>query len=195
MNPITQVCIYCASSNQIDQSYFDSATQIANILVDHDITIVFGGGKNGLMGRIADTVIERKGKIIGIIPDFMKKVEMAHDGLTELHIVPSMRERKKRFLDGTHALITLPGGVGTFEELLEAITLKKLGFFTGPIIILNQEGYYDPLLHMLEKCAKEHFMREKHLEMWTVIQKPEELMDALKNAPKWSNNAINFAAY
>ena len=189
---IQQICIYCASSNLIAPKYFDAAEQLAHILVDNGITIVFGGGKTGLMGKLADSAIARGGKTIGIMPHFMKEVELQHTGVSELHFVGDMHERKKKFLDGTDALVALPGGVGTLEELLEALTLKRLGLFTHPIVILNTDGFYDPLLEMLRRAVDEQFMKPIHLDMWQVVHQPEEVLPAIQQAPDWDASALRF---
>jgi len=192
-SPLNQICVYCASSNIIDQKYFEAAEGLGDELARHQITLIYGGGSSGLMGRIADRVISKGGKVIGIIPDFMQKVEWAHKGITELHIVGDMHARKKRFLDGTDALVALPGGCGTLEELLEAITLKRLGLFNKPIIILNTAGFYDPLLSMLQRCVDEKFMNEDSAKMWSVVKHPNEVVAAVLNAPHWHENAIEKA--
>lgn len=191
---ISQVCVYCASSPKIDDSYFKAADVLASALVQADVKVVFGGGATGLMGRLADKVLELGGHITGIMPQFMQEVEWAHKGVKNFHFVGDMHERKKKFLDGTDALIALPGGCGTLEELLEAITLKRLGLFTKPIIILNTNGYYAPLLTMLDKCIEEGFMGQQHRDIWTVLEQPENIISAIETAPKWSQDAIQFAA-
>ena len=191
---IKKVTVFCASSDKIEQKYFDAAQRVAEILVANNVTVLYGGGAKGLMGKLADTIIEEQGTIIGVMPAFMREVEWHHEGITELLLVHDMHARKKRFLEDVDALIALPGGCGTLEELMEAITLKRLGVFVKPIIIYNQDAYYDPLIEMLERCIKENFMREEHSKIWTVIEQPEELMEAIKNAPDWDHSAINFAA-
>lgn len=193
MSDLRQVCVYCASSAKIDQRYLDATDTLAEVLVNHQITVVFGGGSTGLMGQLADSVLHRGGRIIGIMPQFMQEVEWAHKGVKEFHFVGDMHERKKRFLDGTDALITLPGGCGTLEELLEAITLKRLGLFTKPIIIINVHHYYDPLIEMLDRCVEEHFMSAQHRTMWTVIENPAEVVEAIQHAPVWDAQAIHHA--
>jgi uncharacterized protein (TIGR00730 family) len=145
------------------------------------------------MGRLADSVLQQGGRIIGIMPQFMKEVEWAHKGVKEFHFVGDMHERKKKFLDGTDALITLPGGCGTLEELLEAITLKRLGLFSKPIIIVNINHYYDPLIQMLEKCIEENFMSAQHRNMWTVITDTSQIITAIQQAPIWESGAIQLA--
>ena len=190
---LSQVCVYCASSNQIDIKYFEAAGRLGDLLAEHHITLVYGGGASGLMGRIADHVMYAGGKVIGIIPNFMKQVEWAHNKITELHIVGDMHERKKRFLDGTDALVAMAGGCGTLEELLEAITLKRLGLFNKPIILLNTDGFYDDLIAMLHKCIDERFMNADSTQMWTVVHHPEEVIPAIRTAPKWHDDAITRA--
>lgn len=171
----------------------EAAEILAQVLVAHQITVVFGGGSSGLMGKLADTVLLQGGKIIGIMPQFMKEVEWAHKGVKEFHFVGDMHERKKKFLDGTDALITLPGGCGTLEELLEAITLKRLGLFAKPIIILNINHFYDPLIDMLERCINENFMSAQHRNMWTIIEDPARIIEAIRTAPLWESGAIQSA--
>ncbi len=189
-----KVCVYCASSAKIDPKYFKATEDLAKDLVKNQVNVVFGGGSSGLMGKLADTVLGEGGKIQGIMPQFMNEVEWAHRGVSDFIFTETMHERKAKFLEGIDGLITLPGGSGTLEELLEAITLKRLGQFTKPIVILNLDGFYDPLKAMLERCVEEHFMAEKHLEMWSFVEHPSEVMDALREAPDWDEGAINFAS-
>lgn len=188
-----KICVYCASSAKIDPVYFEATEKLAIALVKENIEVVYGGGAVGLMGKLADTVLEHGGKIKGIMPQFMNEVEWAHKKVTDFEFTETMHERKAKFLEGIDGLVTLPGGSGTFEELMEAITLKRLGQFTKPIVILNTKGYYNPLKQMLELSISENFMHEKHLAMWTFVDNPEEILPAIKNAPLWSKDAISFA--
>lgn len=194
MNTLSSVCVYCASSNQIDGQFFEAAEKLGDEFVSQKITLIYGGGSTGLMGRLADRILARGGKVIGIIPDFMEKVEWAHRGITELHIVGDMHERKKSFMDRADALVALPGGSGTLEELLEAISLKRLGLFNKPIVILNTGGFYDPLLAQLQKCIAERFMNHDSADMWSAVEHPEEVIPAILHAPAWHTNAIERAA-
>ena len=189
-----RICIYCASSSKVDKSYFDAAEKLAARLVSHGVTIVYGGGAAGLMGRVADTAIKHGGRVVGVIPKFMTDVEWQHKDLEEIHVVADMHERKKMLLEGTDAVIALPGGSGTFEELLEAISLKRLGLYTKPIVIMNTNNYYDPLIELLDKSIREKFMSESHRRMWTVLSDPDDIMNAIENSPDWSADAISFAA-
>lgn len=189
-----RICIYCASSSKIDDVYFEATERLAKILVNSNIQIVYGGGGHGLMGKLADTVLAEGGKIKGIMPQFMNEVEWAHKKVTDFEFTHTMHERKAKFLENIDALIALPGGTGTLEELLEAITLKRLGQFTKPIIILNTNGYYDPLKMMLDRCVSENFLRPIHAEMWAFVQEPEEVITAINQSMQWDKNAISFAA-
>lgn len=193
MSVIKKVCIYCASSDKVDIKYFEATEKLARVLVKNNVTIVYGGGARGLMGKLADTVLETKGKIIGIMPYFMKEVEFHHKDVNEFVFTADMHERKKKFMVGVDALIALPGGCGTFEELMEAITLKRLGIFTKPIVILNQDGYYNKLLEMMDHAISEGFLREEHRDIWTVFEEPEQVLQAIHSARPWSSEAIKFA--
>lgn len=188
-----KICVYCASSARIDKAYFDATERLAREFVKNDIEVVYGGGAIGLMGKLADTVLDNGGKIKGIIPRFMNEVEWAHKKVEDLEFTDTMHERKARFLENIDGLVALPGGTGTLEELLEAITLKKLGLFTKPIIILNTNHFYDLLIQLLEKFISENFIHERHRQMWTFVDEPEEVLDAITNAVKWDKEAIHFA--
>lgn len=193
MKKITQACVYCASSAKVDPKYFLATDELAEVLVAHGITTVYGGGASGLMGRLADRVLALGGHVVGVIPDFMKAVEWEHKGVSRMHVVADMHERKKKFFVGTDLVIALPGGCGTLEELLEAITWKRLGLVTAPIVIVNTDGFYDPLLAMLDRCVDAQFMRAEHRAMWTVIAHPSELMAAVEAAEAWDETAIQRA--
>ena len=185
---INQVCIYSASSDKVAQSYFNDTAVVAKQLVQAGVTIIYGGGGSGLMGHIANKTIEYGGKVIGVMPEFMREVEWAHKNLNEIHFVADMHARKKRFLENTDAVVALAGGCGTLEELLEVITLKRLGLFTKPIIILNSNGFYDPLIEMLERCIEQKFMAPKHRNIWSVCNDPELILQAIENAPPGYND-------
>ncbi len=188
-----RICVYCASSTKIDKSFFDATEKLAMEFAAANIDVVYGGGATGLMGKLADVILENGGKIKGIIPKFMNEVEWAHKSVSDMEFTETMHERKAKFLEDIDGLVALAGGTGTLEELFEAITLKRLGKFTKPIVILNTKNYYDPLKVMLERCVSENFMDERHLDMWKFVEKPEEVLDALTNFPIWDENAIHFA--
>jgi len=191
---ISKVCVFCASSHKVDSKYFDVAEKTAEVLTINNITTVYGGGAVGLMGKLADTAMEKQGKVIGIIPKFMMDVEWGHKNITELILVKDMHERKKKLIEDIDAIVILPGGSGTLEETMEVITLKRLGKFTKPIIFINTDGFYDSLFTLFDKMVEEKFMREEHQQMWTSINHPEEIIDAIKASPVWDESAIKIAA-
>ena len=188
-----KVCVYCSSSARIPACYFDATAELGALLVDAGYEVVFGGGSFGLMGRLADAVLEKKGKIVGIMPRFMREVEWAHRDVEDFIFTDTMHERKARLLEGADAVVALPGGTGTLEELFEAITLKRLGLYLNPIIILNTNGFYDPLREMLARCIEERFMNERNLAAWRFVDNPAEVVPAIRDDAGWDPNAIHFA--
>ncbi len=188
------ICVYCASSSQVKPEYFDATSRLGKILARENMSIVYGGGSKGLMGMLADSTLAAGGKITGVIPRFMCEVEWNHTGLTELILVETMHERKEKMAKMADAIVALPGGCGTLEELLEVITWKRLGIFTKPIVIVNLEGYFDALITMLNRAVEEHFMREEHRKMWEVVENPEQVLQAIKNSVEWDSDARSFAA-
>jgi len=190
---IKRITVFCASSRMIDSKYFEAARQLAEVLTKNNITAVYGGGAVGLMGALADCMLQNGGSIAGVIPQFMMKVEWGHPGVKKMIITKDMHERKRILIDGVDAVVALPGGSGTLEELLEVISLKRLGKFIRPVIIINTAGFYDPLVVLLNKMVEENFMRQDHLKMWKVISDPSELMEAIHSSEAWDENAINTA--
>ena len=187
------VCVYCASSKQCDSSYLEAAERLGRHLAHHHATLVYGGGGGGAMARLAEGALNAGGTAIGIIPRFMVELEWGHTRLTQTHIVENMRERKHRMLEGADAVVALPGGCGTLEELFETITLKRLGHYLGPIIMVNTRGFYDLVVAALEHCISERFMDTRHRDIWTVVQEPEDVMSAIENTPPWSTGNRDFA--
>jgi uncharacterized protein (TIGR00730 family) len=163
------------------------------VLAEDGITIVYGGGSVGSMGVLADAALAAGGQLIGILPKFMNDLEWGHKSLTELRLVDDMHHRKRMMIEESDAVVALPGGSGTFEELLEAITWKRLGLYVGPIVIVNVRGFYEPLRDLLENAVKERFMDERHRQMWTFVDRPEEVLEAIRSAPEWSAEARTFA--
>ena len=173
--PANSVCVYCASSSSCDPAFHRAAARLGEVLARNGRTIVYGGSRNGSMGALANGALGAGGHVIGVLPRFLKDLEVSHDGLTELHVVEDMRTRKHLMLSRSGAVVALPGGCGTFEELLEAITLKRLGVYLGPIVIVNTRNYFAPLLALLESAVRERFMDERHLAMWQVVEEPRGL--------------------
>jgi uncharacterized protein (TIGR00730 family) len=160
-----RICVFCGSNNGKDPLFLAAAVEVGEFLADRGIELVFGGGRVGLMGKIADTVLLNGGNVIGIIPSSLAEREVAHSGLTELHVVDSMHERKALMAELSDGFIAMPGGFGTFEEFCEIITWSQLGFHTKPCGLLNVNGFYDDLINMFDKATDEKFIRPKHREL------------------------------
>jgi uncharacterized protein (TIGR00730 family) len=175
------VCVFASSSSRINSEYATAAAHLGSLLAKSETDVVFGGGGIGLMGKLADSVIENGGKITGVIPSFMKDEGWDHSKVQDMILTSDMGERKKKMFEMSDAVIALPGGIGTLEELTEAITLKQLSLFDGPIIILNTLGYYNSLLTFLENMIDNQFLRLEHKGIWEVVDTPEEVIIALNN--------------
>jgi len=184
-----RICVYCASSNQADPRYRETAFHLGELLAADGHSIVYGGGSAGSMGAVADGALSKGGEVIGILPRFMADLEWGHPGLTHLEMVDDMRERKHRLLTGSDAVVALPGGCGTLEELFEAITLKRLGLYFNPIVLLDTLDYWQPLDAFLHQVIEQHFMNPEHAKMWSRVAKPEDVLAAIENAPKWDTDA------
>lgn len=194
MNQINSVCVYSASSTKIDERYFEAARQLGCLLAQRHIRLVNGAGSIGLMRSVADAVLDNGGEVTGVIPRFMVEQNWHHTGLTRLVEVETMHERKQMMADLSDAVIALPGGCGTLEELLEIITWKQLGLYLNPIIVLNTNGFFDPLLAMLERAIDENFMRRRHGDIWNVARTPEEAIELIHSVPVWDASIRKFAA-
>lgn len=188
------VCVYCASSRQAHPDYRSAAHRLGEVLAGAGIGIIYGGGAVGSMGALADGALARGGRVTGILPRFMADLEWGHQRLTELQVVEDLRTRKHLMLTLSQAAIALPGGSGTLEELLEAITLKRLGLYVNPIVLVNTRAFFTPLLTLLEHAVAERFMDPRHRSMWQVVATPDEVPEALTQAPAWSEAARDFAA-
>lgn len=194
MNQINSVCVYSASSSKIDKVYFEAAGRLGKLFAERRICLVNGAGSIGLMRSVADAVLENGGEVTGVIPRFMVEQGWHHTGLTRLVEVESMHERKQLMADLSDAVIALPGGCGTLEELLEVITWKQLGLYLNPIVILNTNDFFDPLLDQLKRAIDENFMRRQHGDIWHVAATPEEAVELVYRVPVWDASIRKFAA-
>lgn len=185
MNNIQSVCTYCASSTKIAPCYFQAAEELGRLLAQEKIQIINGAGNIGLMAAISDAALQAGGKVTGVIPHFMIEQGWIHIGLTQTIAVENMHERKQTMADLSDAVIALPGGCGTLEELLEIITWKQLGLYLNPIVILNTNHFFDPLLNMLDKAIAENFMRNQHGKIWLVADEPAEAIQLIRTTPIW----------
>ncbi len=185
--------MYCASSRLCDARYHDAARRLGTLLASAGATVVYGGGRAGSMGALAEGALAAGGRVVGVIPKFMVDLEWGHDDLSELHVVEDMRTRKHEMLTRASAVVALAGGTGTLEELFEAMTLKRLGLFLGPIVLVNTAGFYDPLLAQLAAAIKGRFMDERHDRLWTVVGEPDDVLPAIESSPPWSADSRDFA--
>lgn len=193
-NNITSVTVYCASSTQIDECYFEAARRLGILLAQKEIRIINGAGSMGLMATVSDAALDAGGKVTGVIPSFMVEQGWHHQQLSELRITDTMHERKQLMADLSEGVVALPGGCGTLEELLEIITWKQLGLYIHPIVILNTNGYFDALIKQLDHAVDEHFMRQQHKAIWQVASTPDEAVELLYTTPLWDRSVRKLAA-
>jgi uncharacterized protein (TIGR00730 family) len=189
-----RICVYAASSRHCDPIFHQAAQRLGAVLADAGCTIVYGGGAVGLMGALADSALARGGRVVGIIPRFMTEVEWQHPGVADLEVVEDMRERKHRLLTGSDAVIALPGGCGTLEELFEAITLKRLGIYFNPIVLVNTANFYAPLDAFMQQVIAARFMNPEHAQMWSLVDSPDDVLARIAATPKWREDARDYAA-
>lgn len=181
------IVVYGASSVDTEQVFKDAAYKLGGLIASAGKTLVTGAGSTGLMASIEDGALDAGGTAIGVIPRFMVDNGWLHQGLSEVIVTDSMHERKHRMANMADAVVALPGGTGTFEELFEIITWKMLGLFVKPVIILNTDHYYDPLLTMLDRTVDHHFMKSVFRALWVVASTPQEVFDLLDVIPDWTD--------
>ena len=183
MTEIKNVCVYCGSSSRVDDAFKEAATKMGALIAAEKWGVVYGGGRVGLMGLVADSAMGAGGEVIGIIPSHIEEREVQHDELTELHVVDTMHVRKQMMVDRSQAFVILAGGLGTLDELFELLTWKQLGLHDKPIVIVNINGYWTKLLSAINNIADEGFMRQEDKGMFVVVDTVEEVPQAIKNAP------------
>ena len=184
MTDVRAICVYCGSSNRVDESHKDSARRIGREIGERGLQLVYGGGRVGLMGIAADATLAAGGEVIGIIPGHIQELEVEHTGLTELHVVDSMHTRKRMMFDRSDAFVILPGGLGTLDETFEIITWKQLGLHDKPVIVVDAGGYWRPMLDMLEHMIGAGFARPEHLRLFRVVDAVESVFEALALEPE-----------
>jgi uncharacterized protein (TIGR00730 family) len=176
---VKALAVYCGSATPADPVYIEAARHVGRRLAERDITVVYGGGRLGMMGAVADSALAAGGKVIGVIPEALVDAEVAHRGCTELHVVKNMHERKALFTDLSDGFVNLPGGVGTMDELWEAVSWSQLGYHSKPVGILNVAGYYDHLIAFNTHMADVGFVREAHKGILLVAEAIEDLLDKM----------------
>ena len=157
-----RIAVYCGSATPADPRYMECAREVGHTLAERGIGVVYGGGRLGLMGAVADAALDAGGEVIGIIPEALQSAEVTHRGCTQIHVVPGMHERKRMFTDLSDGFITIPGGVGTMDELWEAVSWAQLGYHTKPVGLLNAYGFYDHLIAFNAHMAETGFVRPQH---------------------------------
>lgn len=180
-----KVCVFAASSSRIDPVYAGVAAELGREFAAKNVHGIFGGGGIGLMGTFADALMAGGGTVTGVIPGFMIDQGWGHDSVTDMIVTPDMSERKKTIFAMSDAAVALPGGVGTLEELTEVITLKQLGLFNKPIIIVNVNGFYDHLIEFFDHMVRGHFMRLEHKDIWQIVDRADEVIPAILNYTGW----------
>lgn len=188
------ITVYAASSGQVPEAYKQAAAELGTLLARRGHTLINGAGRTGLMGATIDAARAEGGETVGVIPQFMIEQGWEHRGMSRLIITPDMHERKQSMANMSDACIACPGGVGTLEELLEIITWKQLGLYLKPIVILNTDGFFDPLLTQFARCVEERFMRPDHSAIWQVARTPEEAIELCETTPLWSKEVRKYAA-
>ncbi|MBA2117784.1 LOG family protein YvdD [Planctomycetes bacterium FF15] len=184
------LCVFCGSASGSRPAYVQVAQQLGRLMAERKIQLIYGGGKVGMMGALADAVLAAGGEVIGVIPGALVERELAHHGVTDLIIVDSMHQRKAKMSDLSDGFLALPGGYGTLEELFEVITWAQLGFHAKPCGLLNVEGFFDPLLAMLDQAADQQFMSPENRSLLLTASEPSEVLQQLIDAhphenPRW----------
>lgn len=178
---IEYITVFCASSNKVKKYFLDSAYEFGRVLAINHYKVIYGGGKVGLMGKLADGVLSQNGQIIGVIPRFMQKFELGHNGLSKIIETDTINEREEIMIRKANCIVALPGGCGTMEELLQTITWKRLGLIFVPIIIANLKNYFSPLIEQLDRSIEEKFMQPEHSKLWIVGNSIEEVFDLIRS--------------
>lgn len=177
-----RICIFCASSPRIPQVYIDAAERLANVMADRHCGLVYGGGSIGLMGAVANVMLNRGAEVIGVIPRFMVEVEWQHRGVSDMRQTETMAERKRMMIDLADAILILPGSTGTLDEMFDALADKKLGRLPKPVVLLNTNGFYDNTIAQLQRMVDEQFMTQAHMDKLSIAREPEEAIDMCLNA-------------
>ncbi len=186
---IRALCVYCGSSNAVAPQHLAAAAELGRLAAGRGIEIVFGGGGAGLMGALADGALDAGGRVTGVIPEHLRDLEVHHNGVGEMIVVDNMHTRKRRMFELSDAFCALPGGLGTLDETFEIITWKQLGLHDKPVVLVNVEGFWDPLLALLAHQLEAGYIRPRHAALYRVAEDIESVFDALDAAPPPSHPA------
>ena len=194
MKDIKSIAVYCASSNKVRESYVAAAEKLGELFASNGIRLIYGDGGIGLMAAVAKGCLDAGGEVLGVIPRFMVEQGWNNPRSTETIVTETMHERKATICQMSDAMVALPGGIGTFEELLECLTWKQLGLHSNPVVILNTDGYYDRLLSCIDLMVEEQMMRPIHKDMFVVVSTPQEVLPAILGGPDWDPSTRRLAA-
>jgi uncharacterized protein (TIGR00730 family) len=183
MSKVNSICVYCGSSSRVGDGYKQAAHALGTLIGESGRQLVYGGGRVGLMGIVADAALAAGGRVTGIIPQHIQSLEVEHLGLTELIVVDSMHTRKRMMVDRSDAFVVLPGGLGTLDETFEILTWKQLRLHDKPVVVINVEGYWDPLERLLDNLIAEGFAQTGHRRLFTVVERVEDVFDTLARQP------------
>lgn len=184
MAKVSSLCVYCGASKQVDGSHIEAAAELGRTAAERQVRIVFGGGRVGLMGVLADAALAAGGQVTGIIPEHLQALEVGHTGIGDLQVVDSMHSRKQRMCEVSDAFCVLPGGFGTLDETFEIVTWKQLGLHDKPVVLVNIAGYWDPLVNLITHQAEAGYVRGDHLRLFHVVARVDEVFGALEAAPE-----------
>ena len=194
MSNVRSIAVYCASSNKVRASFIAAAERLGELMATKGKRLVYGDGGIGLMAAVARGALNAGGEVVGVIPQFMVDQGWNNPDSTKTIVTQTMHERKATICEISDAMVALPGGIGTFEELLECLTRKQLGLHHNPVVILNTDGYYDKLLACIDQMVEEQMMRPIHKDMYVVVSEPEEVLPAIENAPAWDPSTRRLAS-
>jgi hypothetical protein len=180
---IRSVCVFCGSSSRVDEVYRDAASRLGAAIAKQGLTLVYGGGKIGLMGILAEAGLGAGGRVVGVIPGFLRDLEVAHEGLTELRIVDSMHDRKRAMFELADAFVVLPGGFGTLDETIEIVTWRQLGLHDKRVVLVDVNGFWEPLRSLIATVVATGFAHPEHANLLTIVRSVEDVFAALRDAP------------
>jgi len=183
MTEISSLCVFCGSKVGANPAYEAAARRLGALMVERDIRLVYGGGRIGLMGIVADTVLAGGGEVVGVIPEFLEKLEVGNTDVTELIVTDSMHSRKHRMFELSDGFVSLPGGLGTLDETFEILTWKQLQVHAKPVVVMNVEGYWASLAQLIEDTINGGFAHPKIRDLLSIVDGPEQVFDALDRAP------------
>jgi hypothetical protein len=177
------ICVFCGSSSRVAEPYRQAASRLGEAIGAAGMRLVYGGGRIGLMGLLADAALAAGGRVVGVIPEFLRGLEVAHTGLTELRIVPTMHDRKRAMFELADAFVVLPGGFGTLDETIEIVTWRQLGLHDKPVVVVDVGGFWQPLRALITAIVGEGFAHPEHAKLLTIVSSVEDVLAALRDQP------------